>query len=101
MLLAAGVSRLIGMVFKNHGALIKGTLLGTPNREPQEYSRNIVEYKDPGRYIPIIYLLYSWGSRFGVPSRVPLLIGYSTYSDLYCIRAPKGDHNVDSLPYRG
>ena len=50
----------------------KGTLLGSPNREPQEYSRNIMEYKDPGRYIPIIYLLYSWGSRFGVPSRVPL-----------------------------
>ena len=22
----------------------KGTLLGTPNREPQEYSRNIMEY---------------------------------------------------------
>ena len=51
---------------------IKGILLGTPNREPQEYSRNMMEYKDPGRYIPIIYLLYSWGSRFGVPSRVPL-----------------------------
>ena len=32
-----------------------------------------MEYKDPGRYIPIIYLLYSWGSQFGVPSRVPLL----------------------------
>ena len=31
-----------------------------------------MEYKDPGRYIPIIYLLYSCGSRFGVPSRVPL-----------------------------
>ena len=46
---------------------LKGTLLGTPNREPQEYNRNIMEYKDPGRYIPIIYLLYSWGSRFGVP----------------------------------
>ena len=50
----------------------KWTLLGTPNREPQEYSRNIMGYKDPGRYIPIIYLLYSWGSPFGVPSRVPL-----------------------------
>ena len=50
----------------------KGTLLGTPNREPQEYSRNRMECKDPGRYIPIIYLLYSWGSLFGVPSRVPL-----------------------------
>ena len=32
-----------------------------------------MEYKDPGRYIPIIYLLYSWGSLFGVPSRVPLV----------------------------
>ena len=32
-----------------------------------------MEYKDPGRYIPIMYLLYSWGSRFGVPSRVPLI----------------------------
>ena len=50
----------------------KGTLLGTPNREPQEYNRNIMEYKDPGRYIPIIFLLYSWGSLFGVPSKVPL-----------------------------
>ena len=34
-----------------------------------------MEYKDPGRYIPIIYLLYSWGSQFGVPSRVPLEMG--------------------------
>ena len=32
-----------------------------------------MEYKDPGKYIPIIYLLYSWGSRFGVPSTVPLI----------------------------
>ena len=32
-----------------HEAEFKGTLLGTPNREPQEYSRNIMEYKDPGR----------------------------------------------------
>ena len=56
--------------------VIKGTLLGTPNREPQEYSRNIMEYEDPGRYIPTIYLLYSWGSRFGVPSKVPLVIRY-------------------------
>ena len=31
-----------------------------------------MEYKVPVRYIPIIYLLYSWGSLFGVPSRVPL-----------------------------
>ena len=54
--------------------ILKGTVLGTPTREPQEYSRNIMEYNDPGRYIPIIYLLYSWGSRFGVPSRVPLML---------------------------
>ena len=56
---------------------IKGTLLGTPNREPQEYSRNIMEYKDPDRYIDIIYLLYSWGSLFGVPSRVPLEMAWA------------------------
>ena len=31
------------------------TLLGTSNREPQEYSRKtLIEYKDPGRYIPTI-----------------------------------------------
>ena len=46
--------------------------MGTPNREPQEYSRNLKEYKDPGRYIPMIFLLYSWGSLFGVPTKVPL-----------------------------
>ena len=45
--------------------------MGTPNREPQEYSRNIIEYKDPSRYVPIVILLYSWGSQFGVPSTVP------------------------------
>ena len=44
-----------------------------PNKEPQEYSRNIMEYENPGKYIPIIVLLHSWGSLFGVPSRVPLL----------------------------
>ena len=59
--------------FLKDATVCKGTLLGTPNGEPQEYSRNIMEYKDPGRYIPIIYLLYSWGSLFGVPSRVPLV----------------------------
>ena len=34
--------------------LDKGTLLGTPNREPQEYSRNIMEYKVG------IFLLYTY-----------------------------------------
>ena len=48
--------------------------MGTPNREPQEYSRNILECKDPGRYIPIIFLLLvcAWGSLFGIPIKVPL-----------------------------
>ena len=55
-----------------HQQHVQGTLLGTPNREPQEYSRNILDYKDPGSYIPIIFLLYSWGSLFGVPNTVPL-----------------------------
>ena len=41
-----------------------------------------MEYKDPGRYIPIIYLLYSWGSQFGVPSRVPLLQASALRLDL-------------------
>ena len=44
----------------------KRDLVGTPNMEPQEYSSNILEYKDPARYIPIIFLLYSW-----VPNKVP------------------------------
>ena len=30
--------------------------MGTPNREPQEYSKNIIEIKDLGGYIPIIFL---------------------------------------------
>ena len=36
--------------------------------------KNIAGIYSIGRYIiiPIIYLLYSWGSLFGVPSRVPL-----------------------------
>ena len=37
----------------------KGLEMGTPNREPQQYSRNRMEYRDPGRYIPIIFLPYS------------------------------------------
>ena len=48
--------------------------MGTPNREPRECSKNIigVEFKDFYRSIPIIiFRLYSWGSLFGVPSKVP------------------------------
>ena len=55
--------------------MVKGTLLGTPNREPQEYSRYIIGIYKPGSLYSIIYLLYSCGSRFGVPSRVPLVVG--------------------------
>ena len=69
---------------------IKGILLGTPNREPQEYSRNIMEYKDPGRYIPITYLLYSWGSLCGVPSRVPL----DMCREVYCGFLPTGQFEL-------
>ena len=29
--------------------------LGTPNREPQEYSRYRIECQDPGRHIPTIF----------------------------------------------
>ena len=46
--------------------------MGSSNREPQEYSRNIMEHKDPGRYIPMVFLLYFWTSLVGVPTRVPL-----------------------------
>ena len=54
------------------GTSSKGNVMGTPTNEPQEYSRNIMEYKDPVRYIPIIFLRYSWGSLFVVPIQVPL-----------------------------
>ena len=50
----------------------KGTLLGTPNWEPQEYSRYIIGIYLPRSLYSIVFLLYSWGSLFGVPSRVPL-----------------------------
>ena len=85
-------------------SVFKGTVLGTPNREPQEYSRNIMEYKDPGRYIPIIYLLYSWGSRFGVPSRVPLVFGQSWVTTAVTFvsenRALQGAfHTLSKYPY--
>ena len=48
---------------------LKGTLLGVPNREPQEYSTNIIGIYLPGSLYSIIFLLHSWGSLFGVPIR--------------------------------
>ena len=41
--------------------------------EPQEYSRNITEYKDFGRDITTIFHLHFWGSLFGVPNEVRLV----------------------------
>ena len=35
-----------------------------------------MEYEDTGRYIPIIFLLHSWGSLFGVPIKVPLVLRF-------------------------
>ena len=51
---------------------LHGTLMGTPNREAQECSRNMKEYKDPGRHITMIFLLCSWGSLCGLSIKVPL-----------------------------
>ena len=50
----------------------KRTFMGTPNREAQEYSRNIIGLYIPGSSYSIIFELYSWGSLFRVPSKVPL-----------------------------
>ena len=52
-------------------------LMGTPNREPKEYSGNIMEYKDPGRYIRILFLLCSWGPLLRVPSKFQLYQGHN------------------------
>ena len=66
-----------------------GTLLGTPNREPQEYSRYIIGIYLPGSLYSIIFLLYSWGSLFGVPSRVPLAQGCQGSLNLCDYRGPR------------
>ena len=70
---------LLASLFWQSFAFIKGTLLGTPNREPQEYSRYIIGIYLPGSLYSIIFLVYSWGSLFGVPSRLPLFMGFSNY----------------------
>ena len=49
--------------------------MGTPNREPQEYSRNIIGIYLPLSFYSIIFLLCSWGSLFGVPIKAPLVKG--------------------------
>ena len=52
--------------------------MGTPNREHQEYSSKMIENKDPGRHLSVVFLLYCGGSLFGVLSKVPLLIQRET-----------------------
>ena len=47
--------------------------MGTLNREPQEYSRNIVEYKETGRYIFYYIPIF-----LGFPVWVPIK-GKSTF----------------------
>ena len=47
---------------------IKGMNWGSRNREPQEYSMNMITYLGP--CIPVVFLLYAWASLFGVESLV-------------------------------
>ena len=39
-----------------------------------------MEWKEPGRYIPIMFLPYSWGSLFGVPSKVPVFYSSNDFA---------------------
>ena len=50
---------------------LKGLKWEPQTGKPRKYSGKIIECKDLGRYIPIIFLLYSWGSLFGVARKVP------------------------------
>ena len=52
------------------------------NGNPKE---RLIEYKDPGRYIPIIFLLYSWGSHQSPFIRV---LGVEQCSECWA-RSPK------------
>ena len=58
--------------------------MGTPNREPQEYGRNTIEYEDSGRYyshyIPPIFVGFPvWGSQSS-PFRLGWGIGFRASS---------------------
>ena len=55
---------------------------GNPNTDPQEHSKNIIENKDTGRYIPIIFLPYSWGSLFGAPISTLLKLNFGVQSQV-------------------
>ena len=67
-------------------AEVERVLMGDPKKEPHEYSRNIIENMYPGRYIPIIFPLHSWGSLFGVASKVPLEVGELPHFTCYASR---------------
>ena len=43
--------------------------VGTPNRESQEYSRNILGMYLPGSLHSTIFPLFSWGSVLGFPAK--------------------------------
>ena len=47
---------------------------GTPNREPQEDSRDVIGIYLPGSSYSVVFLLYSWRSLFGVPIRTLIFI---------------------------
>ena len=75
----------------------KGAVLGTPNREPQEYSRNITGMYPPGSLFSVIFLLSSWGSLFGFPVQsLYLLFGYSVKSSAPGVKPPQLLNNIAS-----
>ena len=67
--------------------------MGTPNEEFQICSRN---KKEPGRYVPFIFLLYSWGSLFGDPSRTLLAFSLSSLNPTL----PETNMETQKEPYK-
>ena len=53
----------------------EGTLMGTPNRQPQDYRREYHRDIPTWVLIPVVFLLQSWGSLFGVPIEAPFSKG--------------------------
>ena len=54
-----------------------------------------MDYKDPGEYIPIKFLVHSWGSLLGVPSKIPLMEGVGVPGYSICI------HRLSQVPTKG
>ena len=69
-------------------------MLGIVPHSPERFWVSGLGVLDPGRYMPIILILYSWGSLFGVPSKVPLQSTWSVLSSSQkCLGSPlKGAH---------